>query len=140
MIVGGFAGVIYGSTLVTRDVDLCLLLSPAEIARLRQVLERFHPVHRMTPSRLSFIEEPRDITNINNLYLDTDLGVVDLLSEIKGVGNYVRVLQEAQSVALFGHDMKIISITDLIASKKAMGREKDLIAVRELEEIQKRKS
>jgi hypothetical protein len=60
---------------------------------------------------------------------------VDLLSEIKGVGGFERVARNAETIALFGRQVKVISIDDLIDSKNAMGREKDLMAVRELETI-----
>lgn len=37
VIVGGFVGMLHGSTLVTRDLDVCVLLSGENVARLREV-------------------------------------------------------------------------------------------------------
>ncbi|MFK5173400.1 hypothetical protein ACI3QN_12875, partial [Propionibacterium freudenreichii] len=74
VIIGGFAGVLYGSTLVTRDLDICALLTSENIEKLRNILRPFNPRHRMTPQKLSFLTEPREISSIKNLYLDTDLG------------------------------------------------------------------
>ena len=55
VIVGGFAAVTHGSSYVTRDVDLCLVLSQENIERLRRALADLNPRHRMTPQRLSFL-------------------------------------------------------------------------------------
>ena len=36
VVVGGFAGVLHGSALVTRDLDVCVVLSAENVARLRE--------------------------------------------------------------------------------------------------------
>jgi len=51
VIVGGFAGVLHGSSLVTRDLDVCTVLSAENIARLRAALRDLQPTHRLTPQR-----------------------------------------------------------------------------------------
>jgi molybdopterin-guanine dinucleotide biosynthesis protein len=38
VIVGGFAGMLHGSSLVTRDLDVCAVLSRENVAKLRDVL------------------------------------------------------------------------------------------------------
>ena len=90
----------------------------------------------MTTQRLSFIDNPDPGTPLKNLYLQTDLGPVDLLSSIIGVGNFERVRESAVEVELFGHKVRVISVGDLITSKEALGREKDLYAAKELRAIQ----
>jgi hypothetical protein len=52
VIVGGFAGVLHGSSLVTRDLGVCAVLSAENIAKLRAALGDLHPTHRLTPQRL----------------------------------------------------------------------------------------
>jgi hypothetical protein len=119
-------------------LDLCLLLTPENIERLRLSLKDLHPRHRMTPNKLSFLEIPEDISNINNLYLETDLGVVDLISQVAGVGTVDRVSRNAQSVPLFGRQCRVTSIDDLISAKEAMGRPKDVAMIKELKVIQEK--
>lgn len=92
----------------------------------------------MTPQKLSFEDAPTDISNVNNLYLETDLGVVDLLNQVTGVGDFKQVSQNAQNIELFGHPCKVISIEDLIAAKEAMGRPKDIAMIKELKVIQEK--
>ena len=55
VIVGGFAAVTHGSAYVTRGVDICAVLTPENIERLRSALAAWNPKHRMTPQRLSFL-------------------------------------------------------------------------------------
>ena len=92
----------------------------------------------MTPNKVSFLEIPEDISNINNLYLETDLGVVDLISQVAGVGAFDRVSRNAQCVPLFGRQCIVISIDDLILTKEAMGRPKDIAMIKELKVIREK--
>lgn len=137
VLIGGFAGTVHGSNLVTKDLDICMALKPHEITQLRNVLKDFNPFHRMTPQKLSFLKHPECLENIKNLYLASDLGSLDILSYVDGVGDFERVRQKALTISLFGKDCKVISIDDLISSKKNVGRDKDRIAVKELEEIKR---
>ncbi len=138
VLVGGYAGVVYGCTQVTRDIGLCMPLDPQIIGKLRNLLSDLHAIHRQTPQKLSFLEHPSDLANVKNLYLQTDFGPLDILSEIIGVGAYPVVAARAVSISLFGETLKVIHVDDLIRSKSAMGRERDLATVRELEAIKAR--
>lgn len=135
VVIGGYAGVLHGSTLVTNDLDLCAVLSPEGIAKLRTVLADLHPVHRMTHKKLSFLDVPAPGTPLVNLYLETDAGIVDVLTHVLGVGDYARLKQKAAEIPLFGRRCAVISLEDLIAAKEAVGRPKDLLAVQELRAI-----
>lgn len=135
VIVGGFGAVLHGSTLVTRDLDICAILTPANVGKLRGAFRDLHPTHRHNPQRMSFLEIPAPEVELKNLYLQTDLGALDVLGSITGVGNYARVAENAETVELFGRRVRVISIEDLILAKEALGREKDLLAVKELRAI-----
>jgi hypothetical protein len=135
VVVGGFAGVLHGSTLVTRDLDLCTVLTPENIERLKVVLKDFNPKHRMTPQKIPFIDVPPAGQTLNNLYLETDLGVVDFLSTITGLGDFSMVRANAEEIILNGNKVFVMSLEDLIKAKEAMNREKDRLAVKELRAI-----
>jgi hypothetical protein len=125
--------------MVTKDLDLCFVLTPENVARLRTVLEPLHPKLRITPKKLSFLDYPTDITQLKkNLYLETDLGIVDIMGNITGVGDYQRVADKAILIDLYQQPCKVISIGDLIASKTALGRDKDFAVVKELRVIREK--
>src|SRR5689334_6458019 len=71
VVVGGYAALIHGSTLVTRDLDVCALLSLDDVAKLRAALVDLKPTHRLTSQRLSFLENPSPGVPVKNLYLET---------------------------------------------------------------------
>jgi hypothetical protein len=102
VVVGGFAALLHGSSLMTRDLDVCALLSNDDVEKLRVALHKFHPTHRLTPQRLSFLGNPEPGEPVKNLYLETDLGAVDLLSSIQGVGDFARVRAGSIEIELFG--------------------------------------
>jgi hypothetical protein len=135
VIVGGFAGMLHGSTLVTRDLDVCAVLSADNVAKLRDALRDLRPTHRLTPQRLSFLETPEPGMGMKNLYLETELGPVDFLGSILGVGEFDRVRAASIEIELFGRRCRVISLHDLIRAKEALGRDKDLIAAKELRAI-----
>jgi predicted nucleotidyltransferase len=137
ILVGGFAAAAYGSTYVTYDLDICAVLSPANIQKLRSILADLHPVHRITQNKPSFTDHPKDLNEINNIYLQTDAGVLDILSNITGVGAFDELARNAVDIQIFGHDCKIISLDDLIKAKLALNRPKDIVVVEELQKIKK---
>jgi hypothetical protein len=109
VIVGGFAGMLHGSTLVTRDLDVCAVLSRENVAKLRETLRDLKPTHRQTPQRLSFLDNPPSDIELRNVYLETTLGPLDILSSIKGVGDFARVREASVEIELFGRRCRVIS-------------------------------
>jgi predicted nucleotidyltransferase len=70
-----------------------------------------------------------------NFTFDTDVGDLDLLGEVKGVGNYDDCVKSSDEVEIFGFTFRVLSLEKLIAAKRAAGRAKDLLALPELEAI-----
>ena len=137
VLIGGFAAVAHGATLVTRDVDICCRFSEANLKRIQRALSQLHPVHRSRPD-LPLDLTPEQCSSLKNLYLKTDLGVVDCLSEVRGIGDFDAAVKQSVEVELpFGH-CRILDIDGLIRSKEAMNRDHDQITVRQLREIKKR--
>lgn len=122
----------------TRDLDVCAVLTRENVAKLREALRDLHPAHRMTPQKLSFLDNPDPGVEVKNLYLRTDFGPVDILSAIDGVGDFASVSANAVEVELFGRRCRLLSLDDLIRAKESLGREKDLLALRELRAIREK--
>jgi len=135
VIVGGYAAISYGSSYLTRDVDICTALTEENVAKLRQALRNWNPRHRLTTKRLSFLDFPPPGQPLNNLYLQTDMGVIDILSSILGVGDFAELKSRAEELEVDGKRHLVISLEDLIQAKEALGREKDLLMAKELRAI-----
>lgn len=137
VLVGGFAATAHGVTLVTRDVDICCRFSEANLMRIQRAFEDLHPVHRSRPE-LPLALSPEQCASLKSLYLKTDLGVVDCLSEVLGVGHFDHVLSRSVELELpFGH-CRVLDLDALIRAKEAMNRDHDRVTVRQLREIKKR--
>ena len=72
---------------------------------------------------------------MKNLYLETELGPIDFLGSILGIGDFERVRAASIEIDLFGRRCRVISLQDLIQAKEALGRDKDLLAAKELRAI-----
>jgi predicted nucleotidyltransferase len=140
VLIGGFAAVVHGSTLVTQDIDICAAITEMEVAKLREALKDLHPRHRMNPNaKHSFLEYPVDLRGTNNIYLETDMGVLDILSTSPPAGDFQEIKSRSIVVPLYGHKCRVISIDDLIRIKESMNRPKDQQAVKELQIIRANK-
>jgi len=131
VVIGGLAAVVQGVPYVTNDADLCYDASPDNRRRLVQALAPLHPclrVGRLTSEEaraLPFQWDERTLRDSPNVTLQTDIGDVDLLTTIPGVGNYVQVRAAATPLEVFGVAVPVLDLPALLVSKRATGRPKD---------------
>lgn len=138
VIVGGFAALAHGVSLMTEDIDICCPFAEENLRKLVQAVADLHPVHRMTPNRLPFQLTPDLIPTLKNLYLRTDLGVLACLSNVKGLGDYPAVKEVSIPLELPIGTCRLLSIDALIRAKEAMGGLRDKQTVLQLKAIQER--
>jgi len=139
VIVGGFAGVVHGCTYVTQDIDICCDFSVANLLRLQEALADLHPVHRMTPNRKKLKLTEKNCGQFKNLYLDTDVGQLDCLSFIDGLGDYQKVEQASEIIKVEDIQLRVLGLDALIIARKAINRPRDNEAIKQLEAIKKLK-
>src|SRR5258707_654772 len=95
VIIGAYASVVHGATLVTHDVDICCSFTSRNLLKLQKALADLHPIHRLTPNDLPLKLAPAGCRGLKNLYLKTDLGVIDCLGEVSGVGSFATVKKQS---------------------------------------------
>jgi len=137
VLVGGFAALVHGSTLVTRDLDISCRFTEENLRRIQQAMADLHPVHRMRPD-LPLVLTPEICRSLKNLYLITDIGRLDCLGEVKGVGDFAEVLKHSVFVELPFGQCRVLDLATLIRAKQAMNRDHDKIAVTQLQAIKDR--
>jgi hypothetical protein len=137
VLIGGLAMITHGSAYVTKDFDLCYSRLSSDIDTLAKAIEPLHPYLRGVPPGLPFQFDPPTIRAGLNFTLTTDLGDLDVLGEVKGVGAYQDALAHSVEKLLYGERVRVLDIDALIASKRAVGRTKDLNHVLELVELKK---
>jgi hypothetical protein len=135
VLIGGYAAMIYGVSLMTRDVDVCTHFDDQNLRRIGKAMVDLHPYHRETPQDVPFDAERWIGRGIRNLYLGTDLGPIDFLGEILGVGDYQTALTHSVPVTMPYGDYHLLGIDDLITAKEAVARDRDKAAVVQLRAI-----
>lgn len=122
-----------GSAHLTEDLDFCYARSSKNLERLALALAPYHPRLRNAPENLPFRFDAATVKRGLNFTLLTDLGALDFLGEVSGVGDYEEVKKNSDVMAIFGMDCRVLSLQALIRSKKAAGRKRDLEVIPELE-------
>ena len=135
VIIGGVASTIYGCTILTNDLDVCYARDAENLERLAQALQSVQAKLRNAPADLPFLLDADTLRHGLNFTFATDIGSLDLLGEVRGVGFYEDVVDAAITYELFGYSFPVIEINKLILAKRTAGRPKDLMAVAELEAL-----
>ncbi|MEY2409658.1 MAG: hypothetical protein QOF48_2328 [Verrucomicrobiota bacterium] len=134
VLVGGFAAVAHGVTLVTRDLDVCCRFSEKNLMRVQNALADLHPVHRSRPD-MPLQLTPEQCAVLKNLYLKTDLGAVDCLGHVLAVGGFDQVEKHVIELDLPCGKCRVLDLDTLILAKEAVGRDHDLITIKHLKAI-----
>jgi len=135
IIVGGVAITAHGSAYLTQDLDFCYSRARKNLKAIVSALSPYNPKPRGFPPNLPYIFDETTLQNGTNFTFRTDLGDIDLLGEVAGVGGYDAVNQESEIKSLLGFEVKVLTVEGLIKAKRAAGRTKDLLVLPELEAL-----
>ena len=135
VIVGGVAISAHGSSYLTFDLDVCYARARENLKRLAAALAPYHPRLRDLPADLPFVWDEQTLRQGTNFTLTTDLGNIDLLGELKGLGAYDQARAASVVMNLFGMSCQVLSLDALIINKRAAGRTKDMLVLPELEAL-----
>jgi hypothetical protein len=138
IIIGGVALVLHGSARSTQDLDICYSRERANLDALAAALAPFRVTLRGAPADLPFRLDARTLRSGLNFTLTTDLGDIDLLGEVTGIGTYKELIDDAVWMELYSHRVAVMSLASLERAKRAAGRLKDLADLAEILEIRKR--
>jgi len=126
---------LHGSTLLTRDLDICVPHGAPSFLKLQSALAELHPRVRAESGYLPLQLDEARAEALKNLYVTTDDGRLDCLGEVIGVGTFQAVLALSEMVELGGRSCRVLGIEGLIRSKEAMGRPRDREAIAQLKAI-----
>jgi hypothetical protein len=136
VLIGGAAMALLGSSLNTKDIDFCYQHSKQNAERLARAMAPHHPRLRNAPAGLPFRFDAETIHRGLDFRLTTDLGDIDFLAEVAGLGFYDAVQRVSINMNINGIDCQVLSVAGLIKAKKAAGRPRDLYALPELEALE----
>jgi hypothetical protein len=139
VIIGGLAGTIHGTTRITQDVDICCKFTAGNLLKLYSAVKDVHPVHRINPKRPILVLNSQNADKFKNLYLGTDIGQLDCLDEVKGIGKFDDVCKNAISIQIGDRVYQVLSLDALIKSKKSLNRLQDKQDILQLQAIKETK-
>ena len=137
VVIGGVAATTRGSVAFTQDLDISYAPDRENLDRLGHVLVDLGARLRGVTDDVPFVPDGRKLKRTRVLTLATPIGSIDLLAAPDGSPGYKSLRERATVEVVAGVEVRVASLDDLIAMKKAAGRPKDLVAVEELEAIQR---
>lgn len=136
VIIGDVSRSVHTHRYATDDIDFSYSRDPDGFPGLVETLNRHHVRLRNVPPELPFFFDLRILKNTQNFTLETDVGDMDLLAEPAGVDSFEGLWNMATKMEIFGMKVRVASIDDLIAMKRAAGRPKDRQHILELLDLQ----
>ena len=130
--------VLHGSTLLTRDLDICLPMDWAGLSRLQDSLRELNPRLRAGAGWIPLELDEAKAKSVKNLYITTDEGRLDCLGRVEGVGDFEAARRESVEMALGEGTCSVLGLDALIRSKEALGRPHDLEALVQLKAIREK--
>jgi hypothetical protein len=131
VLVGGLAATLHGSPLRTGDADICPARDVENLRALAAALVEMGARIRAADASdgLAFACDASFLGRVELLNMTTRLGDLDVTFRPAGTGGYEDLRANACSYDLGGLVVPVAALADVIRSKEAAGRPKDLAAL-----------
>jgi len=127
VLIGGFAGKLLGSTILTVDIDICYARDRTNLEHLATALQELHAYLRGAPEGLPFRLDADILHRGDSFTFVTDAGDLDILGTPSGTTGYEELSRNATTLDLGEVTVQVAALEDLMAMKRASGRPRDRI-------------
>ena len=138
VVIGGLAGNLRGTPVVTHDLDVCYARRDDDLVRMAAALELVHARLRVAreTDEVVFPLDERSLRLGDSFTLKTDFGPFDILGTPSGTKGYEDLAAGATTFDLGGNTFVLVaSVDDLIRMKRASARTKDIAQLAHLEAL-----
>jgi hypothetical protein len=131
VLIGGLAATLQGSPLVTTDVDVTPERARDNLDRLSAALReldariRTHAVQEGLP----FDHSGESLGAADIWNLKTRAGDLDITFVPAGTAGYADLKKDVREIDVMGVSVPVASLADIVRSKQAAGRDKDLLSL-----------
>jgi hypothetical protein len=129
VLIGGYAGALRGSPIITGDVDICYARDDENLERLAEALRSLDARLRGALPDVPFQLDARTLRAGDHFTFSTAAGPLDVLGTPSGTKGFRDLDANATDELVDGLTIRVASIEDLIRMKRASGRAKDRIAL-----------
>lgn len=136
VVIGGTAAYLYGSNLLTEDIDVVPESDTENMTRLSAALDELDARIRLPgEDPLPFGHDATSLASAIFWNLNTKHGDLDISFTPSGTQGFPDLRRDAVAVTLGGTPVLLASLADIIRSKEAAGRDKDRRALPILREL-----
>ncbi len=139
VVIGGLAGNIHGTPVVTHDLDVCYSRDRANLERMASVLGAIHASLRgaREEGEFPFPLDAQALALGDRFTLRTDHGPFDILGTPTGTRGYDDLAADATRFEIAdGIVIMVASVSDLMRMKRASARTKDIAQLAHLEALE----
>ena len=131
---GGQACVFYGAAEFSRDTDLAILASSANLARLQKALKDLKAeVIAVPPFDVKYLRKDHAIHFRSN-HAEAPGMRVDVMTKMRGVSPFTELWKRRTTIEVDGSTIELMGLPDLVQAKKTQG-DKDWPMIRRLVEV-----
>lgn len=132
LLIGGQACIIYGAAEFSRDVDLAVMISPGNMAKIRKALEELGAENIFVPDLSAEVLRRGHACHFRVPKGDPKGFRIDIIAKMRGVASFHAIWKNRLEVQLPGiGPVAVMGLRDLVGSKKTQ-RDKDWPMIRRL--------
>jgi hypothetical protein len=124
VLIGNAAAALRGAPVTTVDFDFLFRRTPRNLAKLKKVADGL---------RATILRPYYPASTLYRLVRDEDGLQLDFMTTIHGLRSYAGVRDRATVIDIGGVEIRVATLSDIIRSKRAAGRPRDLAVIEILE-------
>jgi len=124
VLIGNAAAALQGAPVTTIAFDFFFRNMPGNLRKLKAFARRL---------RAMILRSYYPVSNLYRVLRDEDGLQLDFMATIHGIRSYERIRDRASTVEFAGAALRVASLVDIIKSKRAAGRPRDLAVLQILE-------
>jgi predicted nucleotidyltransferase len=117
VMVGNAAAALHGAPVTTLDIDFMFRKTALNLKKLKAVAASLGA---------SILKPYYPVSDLYRVVKDDEGLQLDFLGKIDGIRSFESLRSRASVVDFAGHELKVASLADIIKSKRAAGRARDL--------------
>jgi len=129
VLIGGYAGRLWGSNSITHDLDICYGRDDKNLEALAGALRELGARPRGAPPDIPFILDAKTLKAGDHFTFKTKFGSLDCLGTPAGSAGYPDLMRGSKEMVIDSLRVPVAALEDVIQMKRVAGRPKDLVEV-----------